>query len=182
MSAKLLKASNCPVLSHRGHQPLSLQNVTTAISLGDCSSDLQTIGFDLGKTRNRHVPELPSTARLLTGGGDARIVCGPNGANRYGCSALPEPEVIPCGSSTASTISPAGFAAADALRKRLKTALEIEPSHVAYERELGRVRRELTRLCDLEKLPGLKIIFGASGTDLHLFASQLMLDPSNLAR
>jgi hypothetical protein len=122
------------------------------------------------------VPNLPETARLLTDGGDARIVCGSGGANRYGCSAVPSPDVLAYGSSTASTISPAGFAAADALRKRLKACASREPAPVTYERELDRLRRELKTLCGLENLSGLETIFGASGTDLHLFASQLMVD------
>jgi len=176
MSAKLLKARSCPALSYRGHHPISIEIASSAISFSARPPSLKSIGIDLGKNRNRHIAELPTTARLLTDGGDARIVCGRSGSNRYGCSSLPEPEVIPCGSSTASTISSTGFAAADALRKRLKSALATEAPHVIYERELGRVRRVLTSLCDLETLPGLDIIFGASGTDLHLFASQLMVD------
>jgi hypothetical protein len=120
--------------------------------------------------------ELPETARLLTDGGDARIVCGPRGANRYGCSAVPAPDVLAYGSSTASTISAAGFAAADALRNRLKASALDEQAPITYERELNRLRRELITLCSLEDLSGLETIFGASGTDLHLFASQLMVD------
>jgi hypothetical protein len=134
----------------------------------------RSVYFD--KINHRQVTELPSTERLLTDGGDARIVCGPRGSNQYGCSCLPEPDVLAYGSSTASTISREGFAAAEALRKRLKVAALTERSPVTYERELDRVRRELTVLCGLEELSGLETIFGASGTDLHLFASQLMVD------
>ena len=126
--------------------------------------------------RNKKTPELPSTAELLTNGGDARIVCGTRNRNRYGCSSLPEPGVLAYGSSTASTISPTGFANANALRNRLQHAVRDEEPAVTYQRELDLVRRELATLCGLEKLPGLEIIFGASGTDLHLFASQLMVD------
>lgn len=80
------------------------------------------------------------------------------------------------GSSTASTISSAGFAAAHALRMRLKRFADVESRADIYEHELERVRRELIGLCELEKLPGLEIIFGASGTDLHLAACQLVAD------
>jgi hypothetical protein len=121
-------------------------------------------------------PGLPATAQLLTNGGDNRIVCAPNGSNRYGCSSLPEPDVLAYGSSTASTISPSAFAAADALRNRLKRMAHVEAAPVTYARELDRVRRELKTLCGLEEIDGLEIIFGASGTDLHLFASQLVVD------
>lgn len=123
-------------------------------------------------------PKLPSTVQLLTSGGDARIVCDPKrGTNKYGASPSPDPEILAYGSSTASTISTAGFAGARALRLRLlKAALIEEPAHT-YAHELDRIRRELIELCGL-KLPGLEIIFGASGTDLHLIATQLA-SPAN---
>ena len=119
---------------------------------------------------------MPATSQLLTEGGDSRIVCAPGETNRYGCSALPEPAVLAYGSSTASTVSCAGFAAADVLRDRLLHATSTETEAVTYHQELDRVRRELRTLCGLEKIAGLEIIFGASGTDLHLFASQLMVE------
>ena len=43
-----------------------------------------------------------------------------------------------------------------------------------YARELERLRRELVELCGLADRPGLEIVFAASGTDLHLFASALI--------
>ncbi len=134
------------------------------------------VGFPDIFGQNWEPPSLPATALLLTDGGDARIVCGPTGSNRYGCSALPEPDVLAFGSSTASTISPAGFVAGDTLRKRLQQLVRREAPFLTYERETDRLRRELTTLCGLEGLAGLEIILGASGTDLHLFASQLMVE------
>jgi hypothetical protein len=122
------------------------------------------------------VAQLPSTEQLLTEGGDARIVCAPTGSNKYGCSALPDPDLLAYASSTASTISKPSFAAATTLRNRLEIAAQNEPAAVTYQRELDRIRRELTQLCGLEELSGLKIVMGASGTDLHLFASQLMVE------
>jgi hypothetical protein len=176
MSARLLKANLCPTFRNGGHQRITLGNSLRDITLGPVQTAVETVGLDFDKLGKKLTAELPATMRLLTDGGDARIVCGPHGANRYGCSAVPEPDVLAYGSSTASTISDAGFAAADALRKRLKSVSTTEEPHVTYERELDRVRHELTSLCGLEELPGLEIIFGASGTDLHLFASQLMVD------
>jgi hypothetical protein len=122
--------------------------------------------------------ELPPTAKLLTDGGDMRIVCDSSGTNRYGCSPTPEPGVLAYGSSTASTISAAGFAAADALRNRLNTTLQSKTAEDIYEDELERLRAELIVECGIGDLPRLEVIFGASGTDLHLFASQLMVKPS----
>jgi hypothetical protein len=119
-------------------------------------------------------PDLASTAELLTHGGDQRIVGDPQtGLNRYGCGSIPQPMVLAYGSSTASTISPAGFAAADRLRRRLARAARREPAVVTYARNVARIRRELVDLCGLSDLAGLDVILGASGTDLHAFAAQL---------
>jgi hypothetical protein len=175
VSAKLLKAGIFPVLSSRGPEKGILADAV--------SSSLQTIvlaptRIPIGKSKRKLPTDFPSTEQLLTGGGDARIDCGPNGCNQYGCTALPDPKVLAYGSSTASTISPAGFAAADVVRKRLKRAASNETPHATYERELERLRHELTGLCGLDDVEGLEIIFGASGTDLHLFASQLIVDTS----
>jgi hypothetical protein len=137
---------------------------------------LETPAARVSRVKKSKRPDIPSTELLLSEGGDGRIVCGPDGSNPYGCSSVPEPDVLAYGSSTASTISVAGFKAADALQERLVAASLTEPSHITYEREVGRLRRELTGLCGLEGLSGLEIILGASGTDLHLFASQLILD------
>ena len=109
-----------------------------------------------------------------------RIVCDPKrGTNKYGATPSPDPEILAYGSSTASTISSASFAGARALRSRLLKAACIEDSPITYAYEMDRIRGELIELCELEGLSGLKIIFGASGTDLHLFASQLT-SPGNL--
>jgi hypothetical protein len=123
-------------------------------------------------------PCLPPTSQLLAEGGDSRIVCDPKGLNRYGCAVVPDRDVLAFGSSTASTISFAGFAAADALRNRLESRSRFETPDVTYSRELDRLRRELIALCGLESLSNLEIAFGASGTDLHLFASQFMVNGS----
>ena len=109
---------------------------------------------------------LPPLETLLASGGDARIMRGATGANKYGCFSVPHPELLSYGSCTASTISKTGFATAAALYERLE--------YTTYARELHRMRGELIMLCGLTTLPGLDIIFGASGTDLHLFAAQLL--------
>jgi hypothetical protein len=136
----------------------------------------EPVPFSLDLQGDREMAVLPPTAQLLTEGGDARIACDLIGANRYGCACEPQDGVLAYGSSTASTISPAGFAAAAALRKRLERAGRQEAPATIYQRELDRMRRELADLCGLGDLAGLEIIFGASGTDLHLFASQLMVE------
>ena len=178
MSDKRFKASARLSLTDSGNQRTALAEITSPLSPLSRKDRPKAIRIGIRRIVNRRVRDFPSTARLLTSGGDSRIVCGPLERNRYGCSPLPEPDLLAYGSSTASTISSAGFAAADALRLRLKQAALIEASAVTYERELERVRRELTHLCGLHDIRGLEIIFGASGTDLHLLAGQLIADAS----
>ncbi|HAN55209.1 MAG TPA: hypothetical protein DCQ77_02935 [Betaproteobacteria bacterium] len=123
---------------------------------------------------NRHDRlQLPSTRQLLVEGGDTRIALVPGQIfNRYGCTPQPDPGLLGFGSATASVISEAGFAAADALRCRL--ALDGEPHAISYARELNRLRQELALLCGTDDLPDVDIVFAASGTDLHLIAAQLV--------
>jgi hypothetical protein len=117
---------------------------------------------------------LPPTAELLTHGGDARIVLDASrGLNKYGCSPFPDALLAAFGSSTASTISTTGFAAAERLRDRLDAAASRESGVLTYARELDRMRAELADLCGIADLPDLEIVFAASGTDLHLLAAQL---------
>ena len=119
--------------------------------------------------------DLPSTATLLTEGGDARIALDPGTArNKYGCTATPDGDRADFSSSTASSISRRGFSAADALRQRLAVMDGRERRAATYGRELDRLRTELASLCGLSDMAGLDIVFAASGTDLHLLASALV--------
>jgi hypothetical protein len=176
MSAAGLKAKGCLVVPKRERRQDAFVRVADTFLTSRGGSGLDVPNETLDRKESSKLSVLPDTAQLLTDGGDNRIVCARGGSNRYGCSAFPEPDVLAYGSSTASTISPAGFAAADALRERLIHSASTEAASVTYERELDRLRRELKALCGLEKLSGLEIIFGASGTDLHLFAAQLMVN------
>jgi len=119
--------------------------------------------------------DLPSTEQLLLQGGDARIALGADGvSNKYGCSPLPDSALLAFGSSTASTISKAGFDAANKLRNTLLRSAKTEPHHVTYARELDRVRHELMHLCGIHDFPDVDVVFAASGTDLHLISAQLV--------
>lgn len=117
---------------------------------------------------------LPSTERLLLEGGDARIALTDGASNKYGCFPRPDPGMLAFGSSTASTISEAGFEAANALRRELLIATKTEAPDAVYAREVDRIRLDLEELCGTADLPGSEIIFAASGTDLHLIAAQLV--------
>ena len=113
---------------------------------------------------------LPSTEQLLVADGDSRIALDPaSGVNRYGCGLNPDPALAAFGSSTASVISLASFAAADRLRNRLAAAPD------TLRQEWQRLRNELITLCGLETLPSLHLEFTSSGTDLHaLIAARIV--------
>ncbi len=118
---------------------------------------------------------LSPTCQLLTEGGDNRILLDPICmVNKYGRRPIPDPELAAFGSSTASTISEGGFAAAEALRWRLFQALDRETPPETYLREIGRIRRELIHLCGLSEFTGLQTIFAPSGTELHMLAARLV--------
>ena len=118
--------------------------------------------------------DLSSTSQLLAAGGDDRIQLDTaRGLNKYGCRAFPDADLAAFSSSTASVISEPAFAAADRLRQRLLIAITKETHAAVYTRELNRLRRELVELCGVADLAGLEAVFAASGTDIHLIASQL---------
>jgi len=132
---------------------------------------------------NRHDRlTLPATSQLLVEGGDARItLTSVQNSNKYGCSPEPDPGLIGFGSATASTISATGFNAADQLRRRLLRDADTQAPATLYARELNRLRQELIQLCNLSDLPGLDIVFAASGTDLHLIAAQLVSNGADVS-
>jgi len=114
---------------------------------------------------------LPTVRQLLVSGGDARIALDPqSGLNRYACRPYPDASLLPFGSSTASVISPAGFAAAEALRDRLLVAAETDTLANLYKRERQRIRLELLAAFGLSD-SGVALEFATSGTDAHALAA-----------
>lgn len=132
-----------------------------------------------------HAEHFPTTDELLVQGGDDRIVLN-QGANRYGCPPVPDTGHAAFGSATASVISEPAFAAANRLRLRLAEREGVIPHTVTYERELDRIRAELAVLCGADPAQDLQVIFGRSGTDLHLIAAELVggtqMDPALVIR
>ncbi|HQU16779.1 MAG: hypothetical protein B7Z66_11125 [Chromatiales bacterium 21-64-14] len=132
--------------------------------------------------RNVHcAASLPPTEQLLVGGGDTRIALVPGReVNRYGCGVRPDPTLAAFGSSTASVISEAAYAAADTLRTTLAAELRHASPDAVYARETGRVRRELLQLCGLEGPAAPEVMLAPSGTDLHAVAGQWLADARTL--
>lgn len=110
---------------------------------------------------------------MLVAGGDERLRRDPDtDLNRYGCPVLPDSGLLALGSSTASPISESAYLAAKLLHLRLQASLRNESSETVYVRESTAIRRELSRLCQLENLPGLELQLAASGTDAHQAAAR----------
>jgi hypothetical protein len=121
-------------------------------------------------------PKCPTLNQLLLEGGDGRIAPGENGLNKYGCSVSPhnpQENLFSFGSATASTISQNALDAANSVYQKIVSAHLDGTHYQLYENELEAVRQELKQLCELDREPGVEIIFSASGTDLHLIAAQL---------
>ena len=115
-----------------------------------------------------------TTAALLVSGGDERIVLDAvSGQSRYGCSPVPDADMAALGSSTATNISAAAFAAADALRASCADQLRSEPAHLVYAREIERQRAALLDYCGFAPADGVDVVLAASGTDIHLLAAAL---------
>ncbi|WP_271022526.1 hypothetical protein [Rhizobium sp. RCAM05973] len=99
------------------------------------------------------------------------------GLNMYGHGPSPRPRDLAFGSSTASTISAAAFAAVGAYYDDLLREMETGSATEIYEREIGQVRHDLLRLLGLNQSqdqPRVDAILATSGTDIHLFASALL--------
>jgi hypothetical protein len=108
---------------------------------------------------------LKPTEELLTDGGDVRLRVDPaTGLNRYGCSPRPRPWAITFASSTASSISERGYAAAEELRRRLLAGANAEHETLTIKQRI----RAHYGVSDAE------VILTPSGTDATLVAMALV--------
>ncbi len=118
-----------------------------------------------------------STASIdecLMSGGDERLALDDvSGLNRYGHGVRPRARALAFGSSTASTISPGAFKAAEALHRQLTEELKTEEKSTVYERGIASVRE---RLCATLGLVDIDVIIAASGTGIHMMLPQLLGD------
>ena len=108
---------------------------------------------------------------IMETGGDIRLARDPRtGLNGYGCSHRPRPWAVTFASSTASSSSERGYAAAEAARLRATAAL-LRGEDDAVRRELAAIR---AALAELYRLPeGGAVALAASGTDTELLALAL---------
>lgn len=116
--------------------------------------------------------ELPSqslqkTAQLLISGGDARLALNATGTNKYSCTPFPDDDILAFSSSTASPISTADFLLANALREQFEQA---DFSTQIHAQEINRQKSAWRELLELEN--DSRLIFSASGTDLHQAVAQ----------
>ncbi len=117
--------------------------------------------------------ELGTAEALMETGGDIRLARDPQTAlNGYGCSHRPRPWAVTFASSTASSSSERGYAAAD--RARLRTTLALlkgASRRSAIRSSLNELRAGLARALGLAAEQ--KIVLAASGTDTELLALAL---------
>ncbi len=99
----------------------------------------------------------------LVAGGDARLAVDPaTGLNPYGCRPVPQPDEISLSSSTASTISMRGYAAADAAFARLEEARGRDRLAPVFSQMSDELRALLRRRLGL---PDAEVVLSPSGTD-----------------
>lgn len=107
---------------------------------------------------------------LLTSGGDPRLrIDSVLLLNGYGCQSWPRPEAFTFASSTATSISERGFAAAAKAQQRLIEATRRTTVEEACDNEAEWLREQLRALLKLDA-SGTEIIFSPSGTDSQLQA------------
>lgn len=112
--------------------------------------------------------EKPDASRLMTSGGDARLILNPEtGLNRYYSAPRPS-DALAYASSTANDISAAAFARAEQVLAELGAA----PSAETYAARLEAMRGRIRAAYDVPE--DVRIVFAPSGTDLEYVALALV--------
>jgi hypothetical protein len=126
---------------------------------------------------SRPAPDQALISALISGG-DARLAVEPaDGLNLYGCQPLPRPDEISLSSSTASTVSGRGYAAAEAAFAQLEAARAGGRFAPAFSHMADEVRNAIRDRFDL---PDAEVVLSPSGTDSALQA--LLLARGTLGR
>lgn len=111
---------------------------------------------------------------LLATGGDPRLRLDPEtGMNGYGSRPRPCPGVLSFASSTATSVSEEGFAAAERLRRSLIEHALFDELPAIFGAECLRLRRDIARMCGVEHGEEVDVILTASGTDAEFHAIYL---------
>jgi len=119
-------------------------------------------------------PFLGPTEHLIATGGDPRLHVDPlTGLNAYGCSPRPRPWAITFASSTASSISERGYAAAEEARRRMLGEAAAIGVAGSWARETTGLRREISRYYGLPE--AVRVVLVPSGTDGELLALGVVL-------
>ena len=114
------------------------------------------------------------TEALIATGGDTRIALDrATGRNGYGSSNRPRPDEVSFSSSTASSISPDGYRAAEDARRRLIAAAAGDAAASRHHTELLEIRSRLAAVLGLGAGSGVEIVLTASGTDSEVVATAL---------
>ena len=123
-------------------------------------------------------PLLEPVEALLQSGGDARLRVDPrSGLNGYGSSHRPRPWAVTFASSTASSTSERGFAAAEQARRRWLSAGLARGTAPVLAEAAAAVKAAIAAHYGLPA--GTEVLLAASGTDCELFTLALaQLHPS----
>jgi glutamate/tyrosine decarboxylase-like PLP-dependent enzyme len=114
-----------------------------------------------------------ATALVLTGGDPRIALDATTGTNGYGASPRPVAGEVSFASSTASSMTPTGFAAVEALRQRLIADALAGRLPDGLHRETESLRADLRHALELDGLPETEIVLAASGTDTTFAALAL---------
>lgn len=122
---------------------------------------------------------LQDTPDLLLSGGDSRLqIDRGSGVSRYGCASYPQPQVVPLGSCSASTVSRLGFHVAATAHRWLREVGPGSANEAALEAVYRRIRMELRSLLTFNQVPDVEVVITPSGTDAELVALALIAGSS----
>jgi len=114
------------------------------------------------------------TEQLLVAGGGSRLRIDPQtGRNAYGSAPRPRPEALALASSTASTISPLAYDAAEATRVALVAAALSGRLDESIALEFAQAKRRLLLACGFDPCDGVEVVLTPSGTDGEFAALHL---------
>ena len=122
------------------------------------------------------VPLLCPTERLLTVGGDTRLVIDrKTGLNTYGCSSRPRPWAVTFSSCTSSSISDMAYQEAEFSRQAMISGAWKGSLVQHCEEEGENIRAGIAAVLELDQVPGTQVVLTPSGTDGELYVLYLAM-------